>query len=55
MYTFEFFFFWFIVNYKAYRALTGGFLLLRIFSVTISVSPHDSFILDLTLISMLLR
>ena len=25
---------------QAYRDLTGGFLLLRIFSVAISVSPH---------------
>ena len=35
--------------------LTGGFLLLRIFSVAISVSPHVCFILDLILISMCLR
>ena len=28
-----------------YRGLTGGFLLLRNFSVTISVSPHVCFIL----------
>ena len=28
-----------------YRGLTGGFLLLRNFSVTISVSPHACFIL----------
>ena len=39
----------------AYRGLTGGFLLLRIFSVGISVSPHVCFILDLILISMFLR
>ena len=30
---------------RAYRGLTGGFLLLRNFSVTISVSPHVCFIL----------
>ena len=35
--------------------LTGGFLLLRIFNVAISVSPHVCFILDLILISMFLR
>ena len=35
--------------------LTGGFLLLRNFSVTISVSPHVCFILVLILISMFLR
>ena len=40
---------------QAYRGLTGGFLLLRIFSVGISVSPRDCFILDLILISMFLR
>ena len=39
----------------AYRGLTGGFLLLRISSVGISVSPHVCFILDLILISMFLR
>ena len=39
----------------AYCGLTGGFLLLRIFSVAISVSPHVCFILDLILISMLMR
>ena len=39
----------------AYRGLTGGFLLLRIFSVGISVSPHVCFIFDLILISMFLR
>ena len=32
-----------------------GFLLLRIFSVAISVSPHVCFILDLILISMFLK
>ena len=37
------------------RGLTGGFLLLRNFSVTISVSPHVCFILVLILISMFLR
>ena len=35
--------------------LTGGFLLLRNFSVAISVSPHVCFILVLILISMFLR
>ena len=30
---------------SAYRGLTGRFLLLRNFSVTISVSPHVCFIL----------
>ena len=39
----------------AYRGLTGGFLLLQNFSVTISVSPHVCFILVLILISMFLR
>ena len=38
-----------------YRGLTGGFLLLRNFSVAISVSPHVCFILVLILISMFLR
>ena len=38
-----------------YRGLTGWFLLLRIVSVAISVSPHVCFILDLILISMFLR
>ena len=40
---------------RTYRGLTGGFLLLRFFSVGISVSPHVCFILDLILISMFLR
>ena len=40
---------------RAYRGLTGGFLLLRIFSVAIYVSPQVCFILDLILISMFLR
>ena len=40
---------------QAYGGLTGGSLSLRIFSVGISVSPHVCFILDLILISMLLR
>ena len=40
---------------KTYRAFTGGFLLLRIFSVAISVSPHVCFILDLILISIFVR
>ena len=39
----------------AHRGLTGGFLLLQNFSVTISVSPHVCFILVLILISMFLR
>ena len=37
---------------QAYRGLTGGFLLRRIFSAGISTSPHVCFILDLILISM---
>ena len=32
-----------IVLSRAYRALTGEFLLLRIFSVAISMSPHACF------------
>ena len=40
---------------RAYRGLTGGFLLLRNFSVAISVSPHVCSILVLILISMFLR
>ena len=40
---------------RAYRGLTGGFLLLRNFSVAISASPHVCLILILILISMLLR
>ena len=44
-----------VVVGQAYRGLTGGFLLLRIFSVGISVSPHVCFFLDLILISMFLR
>ena len=44
-----------VVLGQAYRGLTGGFLLLRIFSVAISVSPYVCFILDLILISMFLR
>ena len=39
----------------AYRGLIGVFLLLHNFSVAISVSPHDCFILVLILISMFLR
>ena len=35
--------------------LTSEIILLRIFSVAISVSPHVCFILDLILISMFLR
>ena len=34
---------------RAYRGLTGGFLLLQNFSVAISVSPHVCFILVLIL------
>ena len=33
-----------VVSGWAYRGLSGGFLLLRNFSVTISVSPHVCFI-----------
>ena len=36
-----------VVLGQAYRGLTGGFLLLRIFSVGISVSRHVCFILGL--------
>ena len=39
----------------AYRGLTGGFLLLRNFSVAIPVNPHVCFIVVLILISMFLR
>ena len=39
----------------AYRGLTGGFLLLKNFSIAFSVSPHACFILVLILISMFLR
>ena len=38
-----------------YRGFTGGFLLLQIFSVAISVSPHVCFILVLILIFVFLR
>ena len=34
-----------VVLGRAYCGLTGGFLLLRNFSLTISVSPHVCFIL----------
>ena len=44
-----------VVLGRAYRGLTGEFLLLRNFSVTISVSPHVCFISVLILISMFLR
>ena len=37
------------------RVLTDGFLLLRNFSVAISISPHVCFILVLILISRFLR
>ena len=40
---------------RAYRGLTGGFLLLRNFSVAVSVSLHVCLILVLILISMFLR
>ena len=41
-----------VVLCQAYRGLTSGFLLLRNFSVAISVSPHVCFILILILISI---
>ena len=44
-----------VVLGRAYPGLTGGFLLLRNFSLAISVSPHVCFILVLILISMFLR
>ena len=44
-----------VVLGQAYLGLTGGFLLLRNFSVGVSVSPHVCFILDLILISVFLR
>ena len=44
-----------VVLGRAYRRLTGGSLLLRIFSVAISVSPRVCFILVLIIISMFLR
>ena len=34
------YYFFRVVVDQAYRGLTGGFLLLRIFNVAISVSPH---------------
>ena len=37
---------------RAYRGLTGGFLLFRNFSVAISMSPRVCFILVLMLISV---
>ena len=40
---------------QAYRGITGGFLLLRIFSMATSVSPHVCFVLDIIFISMFLR
>ena len=40
---------------RAYRGLTGWFLLHRNFSVAISVGPHVCFILDFILISIFLR
>ena len=43
-----------VVLGQVYRGLIGGFLLLRIFSVDISVSHHVCFILDLNLMSMFL-
>ena len=43
-----------VVLGPAYRDLTGGFLLLRVSIVAISVSPHVCFILDIILISMFL-
>ena len=44
-----------VVLGEAYRGLTGVFLLFRIFSAAIAVSPHVCFTLDLILISMFLR
>ena len=44
-----------VTDSRAYRGLIGGFLLLRNFSVAISVSPHVCFILVLILVSMFLR
>ena len=44
-----------VVLGQAYRGFIDGFLLLRIFSVGISVNPHVCFILDLILISLFLR
>ena len=44
-----------VVLDRAYRGLTSGFLLLRNFSVAISVCPHVCFILVLILISMFLK
>ena len=44
-----------VVLGRACRGLTGGFLLLRNFSVAVSVGPRDCFILALILISMFLR
>ena len=46
--------FW-MVSMTSYRGLTGGFLLLRVFSVAISVSPRVCFILILILISVFLK
>ena len=39
-----------VVLGQAYRCLTSGFVLFRIFSIGISVSPHVCFILNLILI-----
>ena len=44
-----------VVLGRAYRGLTAGLLLLRKFSVAISVSPHVCFIFFFILISMFLR
>ena len=41
-----------VVLGRAFRGLTGGFLLLRHFCVAISVSPRVCFIFVLILISM---
>ena len=43
------------VSVCKHHGLTGGFLLLRNFSVAVSVNPHVCFILVLILISMFLR
>ena len=47
--------FFFLYQFRAYRGLTGGFLLLQSFNVAISVSPRVCFTLVLILISMFLR
>ena len=44
-----------VVLGQAYHDLSGGLLLLLIFGVANSVSPHVCFILDLISMSMFLR